>query len=390
MQIYTLQNLRQNESVFKNSASVKAFVNLTIGFMTVDEKYITRCFELAEKGKGFVSPNPFVGTVIVKDEKVIAEGWHECFGEPHAEVNAFNNSKEDVTGATLYCNLEPCCHTKKQTPPCVPLIISKGIRKVVISNTDPNPLVNGKGIKLLQDAGIEVMSGILQDEGKDLNRFYFKFAEQNVPFITIKIAQSSDGFISKSKNEQTWLTGQESVKFVHRQRAWFDAVLVGANTIKVDDPQLTVRDVEGRNPVRIILDGSLSIPLNTKVLHTNENEKTWIITAENSDKEKIKQIKNLGAKLILLPAVKEGRIELKDILKSLAEEKITSLFIEGGQEIFNQFISQKLYDEVIVLKSPKILGSGVTGFNYEKNNWVEIKSTEKLGEDQKIVIKPTN
>ncbi len=173
-----------------------------------DEVFLKRCFELAAKGAGTVSPNPLVGTVIVKNGKVIGEGYHKKYGEPHAEVDAFNNSTEDVKGATLYCNLEPCCHTNKQTPPCVPLIINKKILRVVISNLDPNPEVSGEGIKQLRDAGIEVITDLLKNEGEELNKFYFNYVKKKIPYITLKVAQSIDGKISKSNNEQSWLTGR--------------------------------------------------------------------------------------------------------------------------------------------------------------------------------------
>ena len=305
--------------------------------------YLKRCFELAAKGTGTVTPNPLVGAVMVKNGKVIGEGYHKKYGEAHAEVEAFNNSTEDVKGATLYCNLEPCCHTKKQTPPCVPLIISKKISRVVISNLDPNPEVSGEGIKQLRDAEIEVINDQLKNEGEELNKFYFNYVKTKIPYITLKVAQSTDGKITKSKNEQTWLTGEESNQFVHQQRAAYDAVLVGANTVKVDNPQLNVRNVEGRNPKRIILDGKLSIDLNAAVLSAEDIENTWILTSKNSDKEKINKIIEKGARVIQFQSDDDDQIELKDVLVKLSEKKITSLFVEGGADIFSQFMDRKLF-----------------------------------------------
>ncbi|MBT8387474.1 MAG: bifunctional diaminohydroxyphosphoribosylaminopyrimidine deaminase/5-amino-6-(5-phosphoribosylamino)uracil reductase RibD, partial [Ignavibacteria bacterium] len=257
------------------------------GDVGYDELYLKRCFELAAKGAGTVSPNPLVGTIIVKNGEVIGEGFHQKYGEAHAEVEAINNSAEDSNGSTLYCNLEPCCHTNKQTPPCVPLIISKKISRVVISNLDPNPEVCGEGVKQLRDAGIEVITGLLENKGEELNKFYFNYVKKKIPYITLKVAQSIDGKISKSNNEQSWLTGKESILFVHQQRAVYDAVLVGANTVAVDNPLLTVRNVEGRNPKRIILDGKLSIDLNASILTAEDVENTWILTSYNADKNKI-------------------------------------------------------------------------------------------------------
>jgi len=353
----------------------------------IDEVYLKRCFELAAKGAGTVTPNPLVGAVLVKNDKMIGEGYHKKYGDAHAEVEALHNAKTDYTGATLYCNLEPCCHTKKQTPPCVPLIISKKIKRVVISNLDPNSEVNGDGITLLRDAGIEVITDVLKGEGEELNKFYFNYVRRQIPYITLKIAQSKDGKITKSKNEQTWLTGEESNQFVHQQRAAYDAVLVGANTVKVDNPQLTVRNVEGRNPKRIILDGKLSIDLNAAVLSAEDIENTWILTSKNSDKEKINKIIEKRARVIQFQSDDDGRISLKDFLIKLGEKKITSLFVEGGADIFSQFIDGNYYDEIIILQAPITLGKGVNGIPLSSLNHHKKVSSEKLGEDLKIVYK---
>ena len=348
-------------------------------------KYIRNCFKLAEKGKGHVSPNPFVGAVLVKNGKVIGKGYHKKYGAAHAEVNAIKNAIENVSGSTLYCNLEPCCHTNKQTPPCVPLIIQKKIKRVVISNPDPNKEVNGKGVKQLRDAGIEVITGILEDEGKELNKFYFKYAAKKLPYITLKVAQSLDGKISKSKNKQTWLTGKEAIKFVHKLRSEYDAVLVGANTIKVDNPLLTVREVKGRNPIRIIIDGKLSIPLNSKVLNNNEPDKTWIFTSQKSKQKKLIQLENKGVKIFSVKPAADGRINLKSVLKVIAKNRINSVLVEGGQEIFSQFFSQKLFDELIVLQSPKILEKGLRGLNRTQLKNLPLIEKNRLGQDIKLV-----
>jgi diaminohydroxyphosphoribosylaminopyrimidine deaminase/5-amino-6-(5-phosphoribosylamino)uracil reductase len=351
-----------------------------------DELYLERCFKLAAKGAGTVSPNPLVGTVIVKNGKVIGEGYHKKYGEQHAEVEAFNNSTEDVKGGTLYCNLEPCCHTNKQTPPCVPLIISKKISRLVISNLDPNPEVCGEGIKQLRDAGIEVITDLLKNEGEELNKFYFNDVKKSIPYITIKVAQSEDGKISKSKNEQTWLTGEESNRFVHQQRVVYDAILVGANTIAVDNPQLNVRNVDGRNPKRIILDGKLSIDLNAAVLSAEDIENTWILTGKNADKEKINKIIEKGARVFQFKS-DDNQINLKNVLVKLGEEKITSLFVEGGADIFSQFIDGQYFDEIIILQAPITLGEGVNGVSISSLNNFKKISTEKLGEDLKSVYR---
>jgi diaminohydroxyphosphoribosylaminopyrimidine deaminase / 5-amino-6-(5-phosphoribosylamino)uracil reductase len=349
------------------------------------KKYIEQCFNIAYKGKGRVSSNPLVGAILVKNGKVIGKGYHRKFGEAHAEVNAIKNATGNVVGATLYCNLEPCCHTNKQTPPCVPLIIQNKIKRVVISNLDPNPSVNGKGIKQLREAGIEVITQILEEEGKELNKFYFKYASEKLPYITLKIAQSLDGKISEAKNIQTWLTGKESIKFVHKLRSEYDAVLVGANTIKVDNPLLTVREVRGRNPIRIIIDGKLSIPLSSRILNNNEPEKTWIFTSNNSNQRKLKQIENIGVKVFSVKNSANKKINIKSVLKVLAKNKINSVLVEGGQEIFYQFFNQRLFDELIVLQSPKIFGKGLSGINLTDLKKLHLREIKLLGEDRKLV-----
>ncbi len=352
---------------------------------TDHSKYIRQCFKLAEKGRGLVSPNPLVGTVIVKNGDIISTGYHKKYGSIHAEVDAIKNTKVDITGSTLYCNLEPCCHTKKQTPPCVPLIIQKKIQRVVISNFDPNNAVNGKGVKQLQEAGIEVITGVLENEGKDLNKFYFKYVKEKLPYITLKIAQSIDGKISYSRKEQTWLTGKESIKFVHELRSEYDAVLVGAGTIKTDNPLLTVREIKARNPIRIIIDGKLNISSKSKILNLEDTEKSWIFTSTSADQKKMNRLRKKGVKIFEINSSQRKILNLKNILRVLAKNKITSILVEGGAEIFNQFLELDLYNEVIVLQAPIVLGNGINSANLLKTKQMKLLTYEKLGEDIKLV-----
>ena len=352
-----------------------------------DLKFLKECFKLAEKGKGYVSPNPLVGAVLVKNGKIIGKGYHKKYGSSHAEVNAIKNSRVDVSGSTLYCNLEPCCHKNKQTPPCVPLIIQKKMKRVVICNIDPNKKVNGKGIRQLLAAGIEVTSGIIENEGKELNKFYFKYAQEKLPYITLKVAQSTDGKISLSKKEQIWLTGEKSIEFVHKLRSEYDAVLVGAGTIKTDNPLLTVRKVKGRNPIRVIIDGKLSIPVNSKVIECSDPQKTIIITSDTSSERKIKQLSAKGIKLFKLKVASNNQISLKSVMRLLARQKITSVLVEGGSEIFTKFLEKNLFDEIIVLLTPKILGKGIGAFNLKKLKRIKLSETEKIGEDIKFVYR---
>ncbi len=267
----------------------------------------------------------------------------------------------------------------------MPLIISKGIKKVFISNFDPNPDVNGEGVKQLRDAGIEVIVDLLKEEGEELNKFYFNYVKKKVPYITLKVAQSTDGKITKSKNEQTWLTGEDSNRFVHQHRATYDAVLVGANTVAVDDPQLTVRNAAGRNPKKIILDGKLSIDLNAAVLSAEDIENTWILTSKNADKEKINKIIEKGARVIQFKSDNNEQIELMDTLTKLGEEKITSLYVEGGSNIFSQFIDGNYFDEIIILQAPITLRKGVNGVPTSSLLHLKKISSEKIGKDLKSV-----
>jgi diaminohydroxyphosphoribosylaminopyrimidine deaminase / 5-amino-6-(5-phosphoribosylamino)uracil reductase len=350
-----------------------------------DVHYTHLAHKLAIKGKGLVSPNPLVGAVLVKNEIVISKGYHKKYGSNHAEVEAINKSKQDVSGSTLYCNLEPCCHTNKQTPPCVPLIIQKKIKRVVISNFDPNNAVNGRGVKQLQEAGIEVTTGVLENEGKELNKFYFKYVKEKLPYITLKIAQSIDGKISYSRREQTWLTGKESIKFVHKLRSKYDAVLVGAGTIKTDNPLLTVREIRARNPFRIIIDGKLNISAKSQILNLEDKEKSWIFTSTLADLTKLNKLRKKGVKIFEINSSQREKLNLKNILQVLAKNKITSILVEGGAEIFNQFLELNLYDEVVVLQAPIVLGNGIANTNLKTTKQLKLLTYEKLGEDIKLV-----
>ncbi len=352
-----------------------------------DEFYIKQCFALAKKGIGNVSPNPLVGCVIVKKGKIVSKGYHKKFGQAHAEANAIVNAKQNLSGSTLYCNLEPCCHTNKKTAPCVPAIIAAGIKRVVISNVDPNPNVAGKGIEQLREAGIEVAVDICKEEGEELNKFFFKAMKKKSSYITLKIAQSLDGKITYKKGKQTWLTGEESQKFVHTQRALYDAVLVGAGTINIDNPQLNVRAVNGRNPQVIILDGKLSVNPNSKIFHQKNRMGIWVFTSKNSSKLKMDRLLALGVKVIQLKADKNAHIKVKEICKTLFQQNINSIFVEGGREVFSQFLEENLFDELILLKSPKILGTGLDAFSVNRKIELNLYSSVKLGKDVKLTYK---
>jgi diaminohydroxyphosphoribosylaminopyrimidine deaminase / 5-amino-6-(5-phosphoribosylamino)uracil reductase len=331
------------------------------------EYFMSKCIDHARQGIGYVSPNPMVGCVIVKNGNIVGYGYHKRYGASHAEVNALRMAGEKAKGATLYVNIEPCNHYGK-TPPCTDLIISKKIRCVVVAMQDPNPLVNGQGIKKLKKADVEVIENIFSDQAKILNEHFTKFITLKLPFVTIKIGETFDGRIADAKGRSKWITNEAEHKYVHELRSTYDAVLVGAGTIIKDDPLLTVRHTKGRNPYRIIIDGNLSSPLTSQVFKLKDIEKTIIFISEDtvkSKKNKISKLNNYGVNVIHLPD-NEGRLAILTVLKKLHQLNIGSVLVEGGAQVFSQFIEQNLADKLILAIAPKIIGSGIQSVNFKK------------------------
>jgi len=318
-----------------------------------DEIYMRRVLHLARRGLGWVSPNPMVGALIVKDGKVIAEGYHRRFGGAHAEVEAMRRAQGPLEGATLYVNLEPCCHWGK-TPPCVEAILESGIKEVVVGNIDPNPQVAGKGVQFLREHGVRVRTGVLEAEGRELNRAYFKYHEEGLPLVTLKYAQSLDGRIATSTGDSRWISSEGTRRFAHRLRATHDAVLVGIGTVLADDPQLTVRMVRGRNPLRVVLDSHLRIPLEAKVLQGEPP--TLIATASGAPRDKILALRQRGTEVV---EVGRERVELPQLLRELASRGVLSLLVEGGQAVITSFLREGLADEMVVIVAPSLIGRGV-------------------------------
>lgn len=353
-----------------------------------DESYIQLTLELAKRGKGKVSPNPLVGCVITRNDKIIGAGFHAKYGEEHAEINAINSSQESLEGSTLYVNLEPCSHFGN-TPPCVDRIIKEKIKRVVIGTLDINPVVNGRGIKKLKAAGIEVKVGLLEKECEDLNKFFFKYISKKLPFVTLKAAITLDGKIADINLHSEWISSEESRKYVHSLRNKYDAVLIGANTALIDNPQLTVRHIEGRNPWRIVLDPELNLPVDLKLFRNNYDQRTIIVLCEKGLKKKRKlvQIENSGIKIIKAKKSDENYIDLKSLLKELAKINITSVLVEGGSKILTSFIKQKLFDDLILFISPKLIGDGIPlvqnlGISSIKKSLnLKLKSCEVLADD---------
>jgi len=312
---------------------------------------------LAKKGLGKTSPNPLVGAVVVKNDQIIGKGYHKRFGQPHAEVNALRACKDRAKNATLYVNLEPCCHYGK-TPPCTEAIIKSGIRKVVCAMLDPNPQVNGKGIRTLREAGVKVELGILEGEAKKINEVYLKFITTGLPFVMLKLAQTLDGKIATKFGDSKWITQDDSRRFVHSLRSWVDAVLVGANTVKIDDPELTIHEAKGENPIRIILDSSGKISNNSKVIKENKKGKTILATTNEKIPEKLKD----KIEIWKIKKDEDGLIDLVKLLKKAGENQIASLLVEGGNKVFTSFLKEKLVDKIYYFLSPKILGKGLDSF----------------------------
>lgn len=316
--------------------------------------FMKEALRLAAKAKGRTSPNPMVGAVIVKDGKMIAGDYHRRSGSPHAEILALKKAGNPAKGATLFINLEPCCHTDKKTPPCTNAIIESGLKKVVIAMTDPNPKVAGKGIKALKSAGIGVEVGIMETEAKRLNESFNKFITKREPFVILKTAQSLDGKIAIASGESKWITGDKARQYVHKLRNEVDAVMVGIGTVIADDPSLDCRVRGGSNPYRIIIDSSLKISLNAKVL-THDDEKTIIATTNNADREKINSIIKMGHKVLTVKS-REGKVDLKNLMKELGRLEITSVMIEGGSTLNASSLSSGIVDKVIFFCAPKIIG----------------------------------
>lgn len=323
--------------------------------MVIDDRiWMRRAISLAGKARGRTSPNPMVGAVIVKDNKVIGEGYHKKAGEDHAEVVAIKRAGNNTKDSTLYVNLEPCTHYGR-TPPCVLAIIEAGIKRVVIGVEDPNPLVKGEGIKRLREAGIEVKVGVLEEESKKINEAFFKFITKKEPFVILKVASTLDGKIATSDGESKWITGQKARKFVHHLRDQVDAVLVGIGTIIKDNPFLTARIKGGKDPLKVILDSKLRIPEDSNVLKINP-EKTIIATTEFAPKDKIDKIKERGAKILCIKS-KDGRVDLRELLSELGRMEIVRLLVEGGSKINGAFFDEGLIDKIILFISPKIIGN---------------------------------
>lgn len=336
-----------------------------------DEYYMRLAIKEAYKGIGWVSPNPPVGAVIVDPAsgEIIAKGYHRAYGLPHAEREAIAKAGKLAQGAYLYVTLEPCCHYGK-TPPCTEAILEAGIKKVVCGIRDPNPIACN-GLILLKEKGLEVKVGVLAEEVKYLTRFFLSRILRKRPWVIAKVAQSLDGRMAVSSGDSKWLSGDEALKFAHKLRAQVDAILVGKNTVLKDNPELTVRLVKGKNPLRIVLDTRVELSPEFKVFEVAEDKKTVLVCGDEVTEEKLTTFRKKGVTIWKLP-LKKGRIDLGALLNKAYSEGITSLLVEGGGRVHGSFLEEGLIDEVFVVISPLIIGDSEGIFTFQR------KPLEKL------------
>ena len=352
----------------------------------IDENYISRTFRLARRGAGTVSPNPMVGAVLVKNGKVISEGFHRHYGEAHAEIQAIESARTSIKGATLYVNLEPCTSFEgKKTPPCADRLIEEKIKRVVIANIDPNPQVNGKSIEWMKRKGIEVITGIREETGRELNKFFFHFTRTGRPYILVKIAQTLDGRIATKEGNSRWISNEQNRKYVHQLRTKYDAVLVGIGTILSDNPHLTVRMVRGANPWRVIVDTHLRTPPDANLVLDDNRIKTIIATTPKGDRQKAEQFKKLGIHVWELDEDRNGKVDLKKLLFRLGAFRITSVIVEGGAGIYTSLLYHKLVDELMITIAPKIIGAGIDAIGD-----LEVRSIAEAIEMENVRFKKSN
>ncbi len=318
-----------------------------------DIKYMQRAINLAERGRGWTSPNPLVGCVIVKNGKIIAEGYHEKIGGWHAERNAILNSDADITGATAYVTLEPCCHHGR-TPPCSNLLIERGIKKVFIGSRDPNSLVSGKGAKQLRTAGVEVVEDFMREECDKLNPIFFHYIQTKRPYVLLKYAMTADGKIATSTGESKWITGETARAKVQETRHQYSAIMVGVETVLADNPMLNSRMPNARQPIRVVCDSQLRTPLDCQLVQT-ANEYRTVIATVCEDLQKIEQYRPLGVEMLVCKA-KNKRVDLEDLLQKLGEMQIDSLLIEGGSSLNFSALESGVVNRVHCYIAPKLVG----------------------------------
>ena len=357
-------------------------------YLEQDKKYMKLVFKLALKGVGKVNPNPLVGAIVVKNDHIVGEGYHESYGEAHAEVNALNMAGKNSENSTIYVNLEPCSHFGK-TPPCVDKIIAMGVKRCVVSVLDPNPLVSGKGIEKLKNAGIEVRVGILENEGQELNRVFFHYITTGLPYVFLKCAITLDGKIATRTFDSKWITNESARKKVMTLRNRYSGIMIGINTLLQDDPSLNSREENARDPYRIIVDPELKILLDSKILKFNDKKNIIVTSLSNENSPKYMELLKLGVQFILL---KNKNFLIKDILEELGKLKIDSLILEGGSNLISRIVEEGHINGGEIFIAPKILGDEkalpfMSGFKIDKmENCFQIKSPKFNIYDDNISI----
>ncbi|HSP80772.1 MAG TPA: bifunctional diaminohydroxyphosphoribosylaminopyrimidine deaminase/5-amino-6-(5-phosphoribosylamino)uracil reductase RibD [Myxococcaceae bacterium] len=323
----------------------------------VAEFFMRLALEEAAKGLGRTSPNPVVGAVLVKGGRIIARGHHRRAGTAHAEVVALEAAGARARGADLYTTLEPCDHYGR-TPPCSQAILDAGVRRVITASADPNPQVNGKGVARLRRAGVQVLTGVLQAEADKLNRPFFKAMRTGLPYVTLKAAVTLDGKLATATGDSRWVTGEEARAWVHRLRDQVDVILVGTNTVRLDDPQLTTRlpGGGGKDPVRVVVDSHLRLSPKLTVFTQRSPARTVVATVEEPAGRKAKRLLATGAEVWQFPARKDGRVELEALLRRLAREGLNHVLVEGGAEMYGSFLREELADELALFVAPKLIG----------------------------------
>lgn len=360
--------------------------------MTNHEYYMELALQNARAMKGQTDPNPLVGSVIVNENRVVGIGAHLKAGEPHAEIHAIRMAGEKARGGTIYVTLEPCSHYGR-TGPCALAIVEAGIKRVVIATLDPNPLVSGRGVKILEDAGIEVIIGIHEEESRKMNEVFNKFIVREIPFVTLKAGITLDGKIATASSDSKWITSEDARNDVHKVRNENMAILVGVNTVIKDNPELTARIPYGRNPIRVIMDSTLKIPLDSKVITDNLAE-TWVFTSEAHSKEKKEQLDTLGINVFITKD--QARVNPAEVLQILGQRAVSSVLIEGGGAINASFIENRLVDKVLIYIAPKLIGGSAAptfleGTGIDKmGDAVELSdlSVTSIGKDFKFVGYP--
>lgn len=362
--------------------------------MTTDHdlEYMRMALREARKGIGRTSPNPCVGAVIVQNGRVIAKGYHKKAGTPHAEIHALRAAGEYARGATLYVTLEPCNHTGK-TPPCSQAVAAAGIARVVVGMEDPNPLVDGSGITYLRQRNIEVVSGVLEKECREINYPFVKFITTGLPWITMKAGVSLDGRLNYEQGKSGWITGPESGKAVHRLRNISDAIMIGSNTARIDNPSLTTRlpaAAKGRDPLRIILDRTLSLAADARPFNVDSTAQAWVFCCETTERKRIAALEEKGVRVFPVQC-RENKLDLQQVFRSLGENSVTSVLVEGGAAVHGAILAERLYDYANLFVAPVFAGEGgvplVTGYSTEsRGNAVSLREVRyrRFGDDMMI------